>query len=259
MSSIQKFGGKSFVEATPLSDSEVQQLRAINAEIRPNIGAFALVGRLLAEIKDKRLYRAGGRTFEQFCAIEYGLSRQHSYRLIDDAATAAMLSPIGRQKPPNERIARELTTLRKSNPELVVPVYDAVTKTKARSTAREFHIAVKAVQSLGAGASIDEAVRVAKSSLNAPSGRTSPVAQHGTEHGLVRRRAIEVLEALRALSRSDTPGAVRPEMSPAEQIEARTLAVRARAWLNAMIACADAAPAALPADWVDEVVHVDSV
>lgn len=67
------------------------------------------------KIRDNELYKLknGGeyRTFEQYCKGVWDFQRAHVYRLIDSAKVVEVLSPIGIQKPENERQTRPLSKL----------------------------------------------------------------------------------------------------------------------------------------------------
>jgi hypothetical protein len=56
---------------------------------------WAGVGQALAEIRDRRLYRATNSTFEEYVHDKWVLTRTRAYRFIDAAKVNAVLSPIG--------------------------------------------------------------------------------------------------------------------------------------------------------------------
>jgi hypothetical protein len=56
---------------------------------------FLEVGRALATIRDKRLYRDRYGTFEEYSRQRWEFSKTHANRLIEAAAVAAVLTPIG--------------------------------------------------------------------------------------------------------------------------------------------------------------------
>ena len=56
---------------------------------------FLEVGRALATIRDKRLYRDAYENFEEYCRSKWEFSKTHANRLIEAAAVAAVLTPIG--------------------------------------------------------------------------------------------------------------------------------------------------------------------
>lgn len=75
-------------------------------------GAFYEVGQALAQIRDRKLYRANYDTFEAYCGDRWGFSRQRAAQLIDASAVVENLSTNGLQKlPGSERQCRPLTPL----------------------------------------------------------------------------------------------------------------------------------------------------
>ena len=87
------------------------RLAELENEIEEGQAAFVSVGYALVEIRDKRLYRDGYESFEQYVSLRWRFSRSHAYRLIDAAGVLADLSPTGDAGPANERQARELVPL----------------------------------------------------------------------------------------------------------------------------------------------------
>ena len=77
--------------------------------------ASIYAGDALTEIRDARLYKAEFKTFEEYCDKRWGYSRAYVYRLIDAAAIAKDLSPVG--DIPSERVARRLATVAKQQRE----------------------------------------------------------------------------------------------------------------------------------------------
>src|SRR5262249_44046999 len=66
---------------------------ALDTAIRRAIRGFVDVGRYLAEVRDRRLYREQFATFEAYVA-GLGLKRQRAYELIDAAGVAESVSEI---------------------------------------------------------------------------------------------------------------------------------------------------------------------
>jgi hypothetical protein len=85
----------------------------ILAEVVPNLLENTLrAGRALRTVQEKKLYRASFKTFEAWSSTHFGLSKTHSYRLIDYAnvtdsllveSTEEKTSPIG------DKSVRQLT------------------------------------------------------------------------------------------------------------------------------------------------------
>lgn len=83
--------------AQPLSDGERLRFEQCRETIRANLKTCFEVGKALAEIRDKELYREHWTSFEKFCQAEFSVSRAHAYRLIDAAGVKETVktSPIG--------------------------------------------------------------------------------------------------------------------------------------------------------------------
>lgn len=93
--------------ASPLSDKERGQLERCETVIQRGLQTFLETGNALATIRDQGLFRETHRGFRSYCRDKWNLGKTHAYRLIDDAAAVAELSPIG-DKPANEAQARAL-------------------------------------------------------------------------------------------------------------------------------------------------------
>ncbi len=83
------------VLAPTLNEAEKRQRVECEEIIRRGWNTFLDVGRALATIRDQRLYRDRYGTFEGYCRQKWEFSRTHAYRMIEAAAVAAVLSPIG--------------------------------------------------------------------------------------------------------------------------------------------------------------------
>jgi len=91
------------------AETEYEECRSI---VKSGLQEFWRVGDALARLRDKELYRCGGyETFEECCREEFGISRQHGYRLIDSANVYKSLSPIGDILPTDECQIRSLARL----------------------------------------------------------------------------------------------------------------------------------------------------
>ena len=97
----------------PLSDAEQRDLERIESLIAAKLAAFFKVGFALTEIKNRRLYRAEYKSFEEYCHKRWEMNRSHAYRLIGAAEVCKVLSPIGDiPLPENECQIRPLVGLR---------------------------------------------------------------------------------------------------------------------------------------------------
>jgi hypothetical protein len=113
------------MSTTALSAGEQLDLTALETVVREGLATFIEVGQALAEIRDRRLYRASHATFEEYCHERWLLSRTRVYQLIDAANVGEVMSTmVDTQPPANERQARELATvLRDEGEEAVVEVW----------------------------------------------------------------------------------------------------------------------------------------
>ncbi len=96
-----------------LSEDERQTLAEAERVIRAANGSFHGLGKALAAIRDRRLYRAGYQDFDGYCAHAWDLSRSRVARLIGAAQIVDHLRmlPIGNILPTCEGQARPLLKL----------------------------------------------------------------------------------------------------------------------------------------------------
>jgi len=90
---------------------EQQRFKKLMKTIKNNMKCFYEIGLALKEIRDKRLYREFGDTFEKFCRDHMNISRIYAYRQIVAAEVIKNLLPIGNILPLNESQTRPLTKL----------------------------------------------------------------------------------------------------------------------------------------------------
>lgn len=79
-------------QTTALSTTEHADLARCEAVVARGVLTFIEVGNALMEIRDRRLYRAAHRTFAEYCAERWGMSRQRAYQLMGASDIAANLS-----------------------------------------------------------------------------------------------------------------------------------------------------------------------
>jgi len=96
-----------------LTAPEQDELHRCEAVIEEGRLAFLEVGNALATVREKRLYRATHRTFEDYVQQRWDMGRAHAYRLLDAAQVVGALSPIGDTGvlPQNEAQVRPLVQL----------------------------------------------------------------------------------------------------------------------------------------------------
>lgn len=96
-----------------LTADEREELAGCEALIRNGFQSFVTVGRALATVRDKRLYRETHATFDRYCREKWQIQRAYAYRLLGAAAVVDRLSPIGdtAPSPQNESQVRPLIGL----------------------------------------------------------------------------------------------------------------------------------------------------
>ena len=102
------------LEASPpkptLSPTEQKELERLETVIKSGWTTFLEVGRALAEIRDKELYRDRYDLFDEYCRKEWGFSKTHVNRQIAASHVVDVLTPIG-VTVKNESVARPMTGL----------------------------------------------------------------------------------------------------------------------------------------------------
>lgn len=98
-----------------LTASESTALAEHEAVIERGIKTFYEVGTALADIRNRKLYRADHGTFEDYCQQRWQMSRSYAYRMIDAAEVVESVSPMGDIAPSSERQARELARVPESD------------------------------------------------------------------------------------------------------------------------------------------------
>jgi hypothetical protein len=103
-------GGKR-VDGAALTSVEADELATREQVIERGFKVWQEVGEALLHIRDKRLYRATHKTFEDYCRGRWQMAKTSANRLISASEVYANLTPIGVILPGNESQARELTSL----------------------------------------------------------------------------------------------------------------------------------------------------
>jgi len=111
-----------------LKIDESHELERCEVVIKQGLQTFIEVGQALMTIREKRLYRIGFKTFEDYCTHKWGMVQQSATRLIRAYETVTNLQsePIGSVLPKSENQIRPLTSL---EPEIQKEVWTEVVKT----------------------------------------------------------------------------------------------------------------------------------
>ena len=109
-----------------LNIDESHELERCEIVIKQGLQTFIEVGQALMTIKEKRLYRIGYKTFEDYCVEKWSISRPRAFQLIEAANVISGLSTIVDILPKTESQVRPLTSL---EPEIQKQVWSEVVKT----------------------------------------------------------------------------------------------------------------------------------
>lgn len=126
-----------------LNKDELNELERCEVVIKQGLQTFVEVGQALLTIRDKRLYRSGFRTFEEYCDVKWEIGKAYAFRLIGAAEVISNLSPRGDILPKNEKEARSLAGL---EPEIQQEAWaaivhqhgDKITASKVKEIADQF-------------------------------------------------------------------------------------------------------------------------
>lgn len=94
-----------------LTTVEASDLEQLETRIERGIKTFVDVGMALAEIRERKLYRATHATFEDYCRERWGMARSTAYQFMDAAEVVENVRNCGQILPLNEAQARPLTSL----------------------------------------------------------------------------------------------------------------------------------------------------
>lgn len=109
-----------------LNIDESHELERCEVVIKQGLQTFIEVGQALMTIKEKRLYRIGFKTFEDYCIERWSISRIRAFQLIEAANVISGLLTMVDILPQSERQVRPLTSL---EPEIQKEVWTEVVKT----------------------------------------------------------------------------------------------------------------------------------
>lgn len=116
-----------------LTASESTALAEHEAVIERGIQTFYEVGMALADIRDRKLYRADYGTFEEYAQQRWNMSRTRAYELMSASAIVSAIADTETPAPANEGQARALS--RVPEPERAAVWAETVERTDGRPTA----------------------------------------------------------------------------------------------------------------------------
>jgi hypothetical protein len=86
-------------DAIPLTTQEKARLAELEGIVETHLETFLTVGRALAEIRNRRLYRQAHLDFESYCKSRWGFSGARGLDLVRSAAVAEhLLDNVAGQK-----------------------------------------------------------------------------------------------------------------------------------------------------------------
>lgn len=94
-----------------LDQAEAAELVHCETVIDEGMKTFVEVGTALLTVREKRLYRAEHRTFEEYCRERWGMNRDYANKMISAAKVVGNLDTIVSTIPATESQARPLTSL----------------------------------------------------------------------------------------------------------------------------------------------------
>lgn len=100
-----------FLPMEILNIEETNELERCEVVIKQGLDTFVEVGQALLTIRDKRLYRASFRTFEEYCGERWGMGRRYTNQIIAAAEVVTNLGAMAPILPQTERQTRPLATL----------------------------------------------------------------------------------------------------------------------------------------------------
>jgi hypothetical protein len=104
--------GLTLAQSEPsLTQPEQLELLQHETTIQQGLKSFFEVGKALATIRDKKLYRASHATFEEYCRVRWNIGRRSAYQLIEAAEVMENVRNCAQTLPANEAQARPLTSL----------------------------------------------------------------------------------------------------------------------------------------------------
>lgn len=129
----------------PLSVAEQKRKEQLEGVVVANFQSFVTVGKALAEIRDRKLYRENYPTFERYCKELFDVARGTAYRHIAAAEVVENVSnwrqteniPVLSPLPLNEAQVRPLTRLR---PEQQVAVWQAAVDSAPKGKVTAAHV-----------------------------------------------------------------------------------------------------------------------
>jgi hypothetical protein len=136
----------SIADSIGLTTQEKSRLAELEGIVETHLEAFLAVGRALAEIRSRRLYRQDFATWQDYCARRWGFSYSHANELVRSTETAEGLlascaGPQGDSPLPPDLSPDALRPLQK----LDAPLQSAVWRLASRVTEHPTHHVVSKI------------------------------------------------------------------------------------------------------------------
>jgi hypothetical protein len=139
-------------DVIPLSSAEKARFAELESVVQAHLETFLAVGKALAEIRSRRLYRQQFATFEDYCTQRWGFSAHHGARILRSIVVARHLLE-GPADPKNgdcplpenvsETLLRPLSSL---EPSLQRSVWQLANKVSSHPTPRVLRGIVKVIR-----------------------------------------------------------------------------------------------------------------
>jgi hypothetical protein len=124
----------------PLTANDSARLAELESTIKRGLRTFVEVGKALAEIRHRRLYRESHSTFEAYCRERWDFSDSRARQLIGVIeGVVTTVTAAGLPTPSNERQARELLPLKDDKEALIETWRDLSAKHGEALTAQVVH------------------------------------------------------------------------------------------------------------------------
>ena len=167
-----------------LNIDERNELERCEVVIKQGLDTFVEVGQALLTIRDKRLYRASFRTFEEYCSERWSMSKPYSHQMIAAAKVVGNLSAHADILPQTEYHARPLAAI---EPELQpIAWQQAIEATDGKPTNKAVQEAVNELKP------VNEEIKQAKAEPLFVANSVSEIIEKARE--LRREKHAEVLE-----------------------------------------------------------------
>ena len=126
-----------------LSKQESDRLYDCEVIIERGLSTFVAVGNALLEVRERKLWRAGYASFDDWAQQRFDFGRRHADRTIAATQVVGLLDGAVEVTPRSEAVARELVPLREQPDELKAAWVEVLVEHGERPTAAQTHEVVE--------------------------------------------------------------------------------------------------------------------